>query len=428
MRLSARRIAVAAFAVFLVPVFLHGAEEAANSSAVTGDNRAMDSSVASSAEAAAPIPSAPDAAAMPHREGQGNGVPKVELFLGYSYLRAMPTMEAGNRLVWLHGGSTSIAFNLNRHLGLVADFGVLTNSQMRFTGAYTSTIDVDNPNVAVLTFLGGPRLSFRHERFTPFVQALFGGIHANQVSIANCTFGCTLLPSENAFALTAGGGLDINVRRHLAIRIVQAEYLMTEFRDYSTGATGMQNDMRLSAGIVFRFGGSPAPPPPPPAPLAYSCSVNPVSVYPGDSIAATGVAVNLDPAKSPSYRWQVDGGTVDGVSSTARIDTVNVAPGTYTLKGHVSEGDQPYENADCTVPYAVKAYDPPTVSCSADPTSVISGASSTITAVGASPQSRPLTYSYSSTSGSVSGTGATATLTTVGRHTGASRGHLYCIG
>ena len=49
---------------------------------------------------------------------------------------------------------------------------------------------------------------------------------------------------------------------------------------------------------------------------------------------------------------------------------------------------------------------------------MISGDSSTITATGISPQNRPLTYSYSSTSGTVSGTGSTAALSTTGAPVG----------
>jgi opacity protein-like surface antigen len=414
MRLNARSIATSAFVLFLMSANLLGAEEGAKPSAGAVIDRAISFSDSSSVYPEAPMPMASMAAAMPYSDGMNRGTPKVEIFLGYSYLRAMPTYAEGNRLVWMHGGSTNIAFNFNRYLGIVGDVGAFTNSEVKFTGAYASTIDVDNQNVAVITYLFGPRLSFRHERFTPFVQALFGGIHANQITIANCTFSCTLLPSETTFAMTAGAGLDINVRRHLAIRIVQAEYLMTRFTDFVSGDTGMQNDMRLSAGIVFRFGGNPAPPPPPPVPLSYSCSVNPSQVFPGDPIAASGTALNLDPAKTPVYTWQVDGGTVVGVSNTARIDTAGLAAGSYTLKGHVSEGATPSENADCTAAYAVKAYDPPTVSCSANPSAVISGDPSTITAAGNSPQNRPLTYSYSSTSGTVSGSGTTATLSTVG--------------
>jgi opacity protein-like surface antigen/outer membrane protein OmpA-like peptidoglycan-associated protein len=356
------------------------------------------------------------AAASPYSAGPNLGVPRVELFAGYSYLRAVPT-QTDNRLMWMNGGSASIAFNMNRYLGLVADFGAYTNSKMQFTGAYTSTVDVDNSNVAALSYLFGPRLSYRKfDRITPFAQVLFGGVHANKVVLKDCTFSCTLLPSESTFALTAGGGLDFRVHHHIAIRIIQAEYLMTRFSSYTTGSTGTQNDIRLSSGIVFRFGGNPHVAPLPP--VTYSCFVNPASVFPGATIAVSGTAINLDPAKTAVYTWSADGGTVSGTSSTASIDTTNAAPGAYTLKGHVSEGDKAGESADCSSPYVVKAFEPPTVSCTANPSVVISGGASTITAIGVSPQNRPLTYSFNSNVGSVSGTGSTATLTTTGAPTG----------
>jgi outer membrane protein OmpA-like peptidoglycan-associated protein len=422
MRLSARMIATAAFAIFFMSAFNLYAEGAAKAPAGVPGDSAVASSAVSVAEPpdgmpSAPMPAAAMEPALPYSGGPDIGVPRYELFLGYSYLRAVPTLASGNRLVWLNGGSASVAFNVNRYLGLVADFGAYTNSEIKFTGAYTSTVDVNNSNVAVLTYLFGPRLSFRkYDRITPFAQVLFGGVRANQVILTGCTSSCTLLPAQDAFAMTAGGGLDLRVHRHFAIRIIQAEYLMTRFASYTTGTTGAQNDMRLSAGIVFRFGGNPRALELPP--VAYSCSVNPKTVYPGDPIAVSGTALNLNPAKTAVYTWSVDGGTVTGTSETATIDTRQAAPGAYTLKGHVSEGGKPGENADCTAPYVVKAFEPPTVSCTADPSVVISGNSSTITATGISPQNRPLTYSYSSTSGSVSGTGSTATLSTGGAPVG----------
>jgi outer membrane protein OmpA-like peptidoglycan-associated protein len=383
-------IATAAFAVFLMQVFLlHAGEAAAQTSTAT-----------------------------PYASGQNFGTPKVELFVGYSYLRAVPAPAAGNRLMWMNGGSTSLAYNLNRYLGIVGDFGAYTNSQMLFQGGYAGTVNVDNANVGAISYLFGPRISFRNQsRVTPFVQALFGGIHANEVALTNCTFSCTFLPSENTFAWTAGGGLDVRVRRHFAIRLIQAEYLMTRFQDYSTGITASQNDMRLSSGIVFRFGGNAAPPLPP-VQVTYSCSVSPSSVFAGETIAVSGTAVNLDPAKSAVYTWHVDGGTVTGVSNTAKIDTTNLAPGAYTLKCHVSEGDSLSEKADATAPYAVKAFEPPTVSCAANPGTINTDDKSVITAVGASPQNRPLTYSYSAVSGSISGAGASATFDSTGAQAG----------
>jgi outer membrane protein OmpA-like peptidoglycan-associated protein len=427
MKSTKKLFAIAACAIFLMPALSLYAEEAAKPSVdVTGDPAAA-SNVVSVAELpdgmpSVPMPSASNGAASPYSQGMNTGTPKVELFFGYSYLRAVPAPADGNRLMWMNGGSTSIAFNLNRHLGLVADFGAYTNSQVRFTGAYTSTVNVNNANVAALSYLFGPRLSFRmHDRVTPFVQVLFGGVHANEVVLSNCTFSCTLLPAQSSFGLTAGGGLDVRVHHHIAIRIIQAEYMMTRFTSYTTGETATQNDMRLSAGLVFRFGGNPHIAELPP--VTYSCFVNPASVFVGATIAVTGTAINLDPAKTAVYTWSVDGGTVSGTTSAASIDTTTAAPGAYTLKGHVSEGDKAGESADCTAPYVVKAVvvaaiEPPTVSCSADPSSVISGNPSTITATGVSPQNRPLTYSFSSNAGTVSGTGSTTTLSTVGAPVG----------
>jgi hypothetical protein len=412
MRSNARKIATAAFAGLLMGVFTLHAENAA---AGAKDEKAGDSSAASAFELEAPMPAAAMSAAMPYSRGLDRYTPRVEWFLGYSYLRAVPAPAAGNRLVWLNGGSTSLAFNFNRHWGLVGDFGGFNDTQLLESGGNPSV--VANSSGKAFTYLLGPRFSFRNnERITPFAQVLFGDIHAGGVTLSsNCTgLGCTPLPAENSFALTAGGGLDINVHRHFAIRILQAEYLMTRFANVSTGASASQNDIRLSAGLVFRFGGNPAPPLPAPLPLSYSCSVNPAAVFPGEPIAASGTAVNLDPARTAVYTWSADGGAVAGSTSTATIDTTTAAVGSYTLKGHVSEGDKPGENADCSAAYGVKALEPPTVSCLANPSTVNSGDPATITATGVSPQNHPLTYSYSSTSGSVSGSGTTAILATGG--------------
>src|ERR1035441_6528073 len=424
MRLSVRMIATAAFAVSLMPAFNLIAEAAAKPLTGAKDDKAADSSIASSADPsaslpAAPMPAASMQAAMPNSAGMNAGVPRAEWFMGYTYLRAVPQLAAGNRMMWLNGGSTSIAFNFNRYLGLVGDFGGFNETRLLITtgsppvavGPFNAVMDG-----TVFTFLAGPRLSYRRsDRITPFAQVLFGGIRASEETLCpTCT---PLLPAETAFAWTAGGGLDVRVHHRLAIRIIQAEYVMTRFENLTTGSSAAQNDMRLSSGIVFRFGGNGVPLPPP-SPLSYSCSVNPPSVFPGDGIAVSGTALNLNPAKTAVYTWSVDGGTVSGTLSTAKIDTTNIAPGAYTLKGHVSEGDKPGENADCTAPYTVRAIEPPTVSCTANPANVFSGESSTITATGVSPQNRPLTYSYSSTSGSVGGNGSTATLSTAGAPVG----------
>jgi outer membrane protein OmpA-like peptidoglycan-associated protein len=135
-------------------------------------------------------------------------------------------------------------------------------------------------------------------------------------------------------------------------------------------------------------------------------------------VSITGTASNLNPKKTATYSWSGQGVTVSGTSTTASIDTASLQPGSYTVTGHVTEGTKPGESADCTAQFTVKPYEPPTVSCVANPSSVNPGDSSTITAQGVSPQNRPLTYSYTASSGTISGSGSTATLSTTGAPAG----------
>ena len=56
-----------------------------------------------------------------HERGNGYTPQQVEWFFGYSFWRAMPT-SFNNRIGYMHGGSTSIAYNFNNYFGLAADF------------------------------------------------------------------------------------------------------------------------------------------------------------------------------------------------------------------------------------------------------------------------------------------------------------------
>jgi hypothetical protein len=128
----------------------------------------------------------------------------------------------------------------------------------------------------------------------------------------------------------------------------------------------------------------------------------------------SGNATNLNPKKTPTYTWTSTGGKISGTSNTATVDTADLAPGTYTVTGHVTEGNKAGQSADANATFTVKQFEPPTISCEANPTTLNPGDSSTITAHGVSPQNRPLTYSYSASSGQVSGSNTTATLNTTG--------------
>jgi opacity protein-like surface antigen len=148
--------------------------------------------------------------------------PKVEVYGGYSLIHNSSNFAKTS--VNFNGASGSVSYNPSKWLGLVGDFG----------GAHYSA--PGNTSVNAITYLFGPKLAYREDKFTAFAQVLFGGA---RLSAAGA--------SSNAFAMTLGGGLDYNLNKHVAIRPVQMEYLMTRFASMS------QNSLRYGAGVVFRW-------------------------------------------------------------------------------------------------------------------------------------------------------------------------------
>jgi len=329
---------------------------------------------------------------------------RFDLFTGYSYFGA-------------HGQLKPLGVNYSSvDLGAIGSGAYYFNKY--FGGEMIFAIHPDGKNDGLWTASAGPIFRAPMQNFTLFAHGLAGGgklvgpnsYHSYQYHN----------PWTWGTALTAGGGMDYDLPfmdHRFSFRLFQADYryLHVNFGPYvpppsgPTGGRANLSGVDLSTGIVTHFGHIIPPPP-----VTYTCSASPSTGFPGDPITVTGTAANLNPKKTATYTWTSDGGTVSGTGNTANVDTKTLNPGSYTVKGHVTEGNKPGEMADCSAPFTIQQYGPPTVSCSANPSTVAPGDSSTITASGSSPQNRPLTYSYSSTAGSVTGNTSTATLNTTG--------------
>lgn len=89
----------------------------------------------------------------------------------------------------------------------------------------------------------------------------------------------------------------------------------------------------------------------------------------------------------------------------------SLAPGSYTVQCGVKEGkkgkegEKAWQNASASTTFTVKPFEPPTISCTPEPTTIKPGETSTITCHAVSPQNLPLTYSYSASAGTVTGNG-----------------------
>ncbi len=160
-------------------------------------------------------------------------------------------------------------------------------------------------------------------------------------------------------------------------------------------------------------------------PITLACNASAPAVYPGDPLTLTATPGSVSTKKNTNviYNWTGTGVTGNGTSAT--VATSSLDPGSYTAKAEVKEGKKgkeglkPGQSAQCSTDYTVKAFEPPTISCSASPTTIKPGETSTITSVAMSPQNRPLTYSYSASAGTVTGTGTTAVYSSAGAPTGA---------
>jgi hypothetical protein len=169
------------------------------------------------------------------RAQQATGlVPQFEVAGEYSYIRSNPGNS--NDPFNLHGGIASFSYNFNDRFSVVSEFNAA-----RFTGLPNGV------SSTMYTYLFGSRVSLRKSgRWSPFVQALFGGGRLNASSGG-------VNAGENSFAMALGGGIDLHLHSHLSFRLLQANYLLTRFNG-AAGNSETQNDLRISSGIVLRFG------------------------------------------------------------------------------------------------------------------------------------------------------------------------------
>ena len=137
------------------------------------------------------------------------------------------------------GVAGAVSYNWNGWLSAVGDIsgckGSAPSGFLLFSPGPTSTT-----THTWFTYMAGPRVSYRR-RLTPYAHVLFGGAHANNDNSFSVFKG-------NAFAMTIGAGVDLRVSGRVAIRLIQPEYLRSDF-----GSGLVREDMRIQSGVVFRL-------------------------------------------------------------------------------------------------------------------------------------------------------------------------------
>jgi len=333
-------------------------------------------------------------------------VPKVETFLGYTYLRTNPTTDVSS--FGMNGGSGQFVYNFSRWFSGVLDVGAVNNNNI---GGFR----IDN---TALNFLAGPRLSLHKSRITPYIQALFGGVYYTASSpIDGFAAGGIALPNpvlrpgdpvtgrfntaQTVFGMAIGGGVELKVSRHVRFRPIAADYFMTRLQNVLTQDHNYQNNFRYSTGFTFLFGGehaTPAAPQHAPAPATKTCW-NGVKVLATAACPKQDLTLTLVPSQTEicagetaqvnaslngggagnglNYVWSVNGQPVSQ-GHTFAFGSAGMQPGAYRISLKVSGANFNPAIADTSI--VVREYRPPAGTVQANPAEIFVGEKSTLSA------------------------------------------------
>ena len=158
----------------------------------------------------------------------------------------------------LGGWEAQGTYNFTRHFGVTADFSGNSKQLAGFSALGFSA----GTRQHMYDMLFGPTVTGYFGKSSVFGHALFG------VALSSLNAGVTApivggfsvpLDSSNSFAMAFGGGMDIGISRHFAIRAAQVDFIRTNFNtlDSLTGLTSgtstSQNNYRYSGGVIWRF-------------------------------------------------------------------------------------------------------------------------------------------------------------------------------
>ena len=184
-------------------------------------------------------------------------VPKFETYLGYSFTRWNSAINVP--AVSANGGAAEFVYNITHDFGVVASLNAVHNGNV-------SGFHLDSTG---LGYMFGPRFNLRHEHWTPFAEVLFGAtslyrsFNASSTALSSTVPGFDLQTrfanTGRAFSMLAGGGVDINLNRHVAFRPIKLDYYLTRFQPLFISGLGPanrnrnQNNLVYGTGFNFRF-------------------------------------------------------------------------------------------------------------------------------------------------------------------------------
>lgn len=177
-------------------------------------------------------------AAQSRAQKAGSDTPETQFDVAFTFNAASANQVGGSRF-WMTGAGMQVHDRFYGGWGAVADIA----------GLHTSNINSSGVGLDLITATFGPRYTWipAHQRFSLYGQGLVGEVFAFHTVIPMQPFA---INSDSGLAVLAGGGMNLRATPHIAVRVFEADWLRTQLPNTTTNA---QNNLRVDAGVVFRF-------------------------------------------------------------------------------------------------------------------------------------------------------------------------------
>lgn len=179
----------------------------------------------------------PAASMMRAQELQTAQSPKIDVAVTFTAERSLRSATSDS--FWMQGGSIELGTNTWRGLGIAANV----------SGTHTGAVGETTIPLSIVTATFGPRYRWHADhRLSIYVEGLIGEANGFKSLFPTVTGSQT---SANSLAAQVGGGVDYRLSQHVAVRVAEAAWQHTQLPN---GTNNIQNDLRLGAGILLRFG------------------------------------------------------------------------------------------------------------------------------------------------------------------------------
>ncbi len=163
---------------------------------------------------------------------------KADLDFAVSFVAQRAFSAGTDTPFWLTGGKAEFGASMWHGLG----------AAIAVSGTHAASIGGSGIPVSYVVWTAGPRYRWHTgHRVSVYGEAMAGEANGFRSIFPAPT---AAQPDANGLAVRAGFGIDLAVKKHFAIRALDASYLYSQLPNADTNK---QHVMQLGAGVVFRF-------------------------------------------------------------------------------------------------------------------------------------------------------------------------------